>query len=79
MYQDSNRVLHQFSAEKHPRLYRALPALEDLQSSWEEKLEKPRFELYHNAIKDGLAKLMKYYSKFDEKPAYVLAIGMFFF
>jgi hypothetical protein len=75
--QDSNRVLHHFSADKNPTLYRALPALEDLQSAWEAKLEDPQFELYHDAIKDSLAKLMKYYQKFDEKPAYILALGTF--
>ena len=31
------------------------------------------------AINDGLAKLSKYYSWFDEKPAYVIALGMSFF
>ena len=77
IYQDSNRVLDQFSADKHPSLYHALPALEDLQTAWEAKLEDPQLEIYHDAIKDGLAKLMKYYCRFDEKPAYILALGKF--
>ncbi|KAF5383745.1 hypothetical protein D9615_003755 [Tricholomella constricta] len=71
---DSNRVLHQFSADKHPSLYRALPALEDLQSAWESKIEDSQFDIYHDAIRDGLAKLGKYYCRFDEKPAYILAL-----
>ncbi|KAH9036504.1 hypothetical protein EDB85DRAFT_1852371, partial [Lactarius pseudohatsudake] len=71
---DSNHVLHHFSADKHPSLYCALPALEDLQSAWEAKLDNSQFELYHNAIRDGLVKLMKYYCRFDEKPAYILAL-----
>jgi hypothetical protein len=75
--QDSNRILHHFSADKHPGLYRALPALEDLQSAWEAKLNNPCFEIYHEAIRDGLTKLMKYYCKFDEKPAYILALSKF--
>jgi hypothetical protein len=75
--QDSNQVLHHFSADKNPTLYHALPALEDLQSAWEVKLEDPQFELSHDAIKDGLAKLMKYYQKFDEKPAYILTLSTF--
>lgn len=77
-YQDSNRVLHHFSADKHPSLYRALPALEDLQSAWESKLKDRRYEIYHDAIRDGLAKLMKYYCRFDEKPAYILALSKFY-
>jgi hypothetical protein len=31
------------------------------------------------AINDGLTKLNKYYSWFDEKPAYVITLGMSFF
>jgi hypothetical protein len=76
--QDSNQVLHHFSADKNPTLYCALPALKYLQSAWEVKLKDLQFKLYHDAIKDGLAKLMKYYQKFDEKPAYILALGTFY-
>jgi hypothetical protein len=75
VYQDSNCVLHHFLADKHPTLYRALPALEDLQSAWEDKLEDSRFEIYHDMLKDGLAKIMKYYCRFDEKPAYIISLG----
>lgn len=41
---------------------------------WEAKLADPHYELYHLAIRDGLTKLVKYYSKFNEKPAYILAL-----
>jgi len=34
---------------------------------------------YRTAIDDGLAKLNKYYSRFDEKLAYILALGMALF
>jgi hypothetical protein len=68
-------VLHHFSADSHPTLYRALPALEDLQSVWEDKLEDSRFEIYHNALRDGLAKIRKYYCRFDEKPGYIISLG----
>jgi hypothetical protein len=60
-------VLHHFSADKLPTLYRALPALEVLQSAWEAKLKDPQFEIYHDVLKDGLAKIRKYYCKFNEK------------
>lgn len=33
--------------------------------------------MYHDAINDGLAKLRKYYSRFDEKPSYVIALSKF--
>lgn len=71
-------ILHHFSAEKQPTLYRALQALEELQSMWEVKVTDLRYELYHSANNDGLAKLFKYYSKFDSKPAYVLTLGKLF-
>jgi hypothetical protein len=79
IHQDSNRVLHHFSADKHPSLYRALPTIEDLQSAWEAKLDNPQFEIYHDAVRDGLVKLMKYYCRFDEKPAYIIALSMYHF
>ena len=45
---------------------------------WETKALDPRYHLYRDAIGDGLAKLVKYYSKFDYKPAYILALGQSF-
>jgi hypothetical protein len=56
-------------------LYRALPTLEDLQSVWEDKLEDSRFKIYHDALRDGLAKIRKYYCRFDEKPGYIISLG----
>ena len=50
--------------------------IEELQTAWEAKHDNPRFAVYRTAIKDGLMKLNKYYSRFDEKPAYILALGM---
>jgi hypothetical protein len=73
--QDSNRLQQSFSAEKRPTLWRALPAIEELLMAWEAKHGNPRFAVYRTAINDGLAKLNKYYSRFDDKPAYVLALG----
>jgi len=32
--------------------------------------------MYGTAINNGLSKLNKYYSQFDEKPAYIIALGM---
>ncbi|KAF8890903.1 hypothetical protein BD779DRAFT_1437956 [Infundibulicybe gibba] len=71
---DSNNVLHYFSSEKHPSLWCALPAIEDLQTAWENKLANEVYSIYHPAIADGLKKLKKYYSKFDEKPSFILAL-----
>ena len=33
------------------------------------------FAKYHNAIDDGLRKIKKYYSCFNEKPTYIIALG----
>ena len=75
-YRDLNKIQQYFSAEKCPVLWRAFPAIEELQTSWEAKCDNIRFRKYRDAIKDGLAKLAKYYSRFDEKPAYILTLGM---
>ena len=63
--------------ERLPTLWHALPAIEELQTAWEAKRDSEHFSIYHDTINDGLAKLQKYYSHFDEKPAYVLALGKF--
>lgn len=73
--QDSNRVQQYFSAEKRPSIWRGLPVLESLQTSWEGKREDPRFSLYDGALQEGLEKLGKYYSRLDKKPIYVLSLG----
>jgi hypothetical protein len=58
-----------------------LPLIEDLQRRWEEKRDGAagfeRFAVYRAAIQDGLDKVRKYYDKFDEKPAYLLALSEF--
>jgi hypothetical protein len=72
--EDSNRIQQHFSSERQPTLWRALPAIEELQTAWEAKRDDPQYALYKNAINDGLAKLNKYYSRFDEKPGYILAL-----
>jgi hypothetical protein len=49
--------------------------IEELQTAWEAKCEEAKYAVYHNAIIDGLEKLKKYYSRFDKKPSYILALG----
>jgi hypothetical protein len=55
--------------------YGALPVIEELQTAWEAKRKNSKYALYHNAITDGLEKLKKYYSHFDQKPGFILALG----
>ena len=73
--QDLNRVQHYFSAEKQPTLWHALSVIEQLQTVWEAKRDDPKYNLYQDAIQDGLDKLSKYYSCFNQKPSYILALG----
>jgi hypothetical protein len=72
--QDSHTIQEAFSAEKQPTLWRAIPALEELMLSWEDKIDDGDFADYHDALCDGIAKIKKYYCKFDEKPAFILAL-----
>ena len=72
---DANNVQQCFSAEQHPTLWRVVPVLEELQTSWEGKRADPRYEPYHLAIDRGLAKIGKYYNRLDDKPVYILALG----
>ena len=73
--QNSNRIQQYFSSEKEPTLWRALPALEELQTAWEKKRSSPPYALYEDALTHGLDKLKKYYSRLDEHPSFVLALG----
>jgi hypothetical protein len=76
--QDANRIQQLFSSETKPTLWRAVPAIERLQTAWESKRDDKKYVIYRNAINDGLAKLQKYYMRFDDKPAFVLALGTLF-
>jgi hypothetical protein len=73
---DANDMQQIFSSEQHPTLWRAIPALEHLQTTWEKKQDMPQYVLYLGVIQKGLDKIGKYYRKFDDKPVYVLALGM---
>ncbi|KAG6905223.1 hypothetical protein DXG01_004110 [Tephrocybe rancida] len=42
--------------------------------AWEDKLQKALYALYHAALRAGLVKLIKYYTHFDRKPVYILAL-----
>ena len=78
-YKDSNKIQQYFSAEKHPTLWRALPTIKELQTTWEAKRDNDRFSVYQTAINNGLGKLAKYYLWFNKKPAYVIALSTSFF
>ena len=77
IYRTLIRFSNTFLPKKQPTLWCVLPALEDLQSKWEKKRDSPRFDLYKDALTDGLEKLKKYYFRLDEKPSFVLALGKF--
>jgi len=59
-------------------LWRALPVLEELLTTWEDKQNLDHFALYKDAIDARLSKLRKYYLRIDTKPVFILALGMFF-
>jgi len=74
---DANAIQQYFSAEQHLTLWHVIPALEELQTSWEVKQNDLKYRPYHSAIGRGLAKIRKYYNKLDDKPVYVLALSRF--
>ncbi|KAF8867872.1 hypothetical protein BD779DRAFT_1685139 [Infundibulicybe gibba] len=59
--EDSHRVLHHFSKDKRPSLMG-------------EETGDVHFAKYFNGLNDALAKIKKYYTKFDDKPVYVLSL-----
>ncbi len=79
MPSDANSIQHLFSYENQSTLWCAIPAFEELQTVWKEKRALQNYNLYKDALDHALQKLGKYYSKFDEKNVYVLALGKFYF
>ncbi|KAF8993036.1 hypothetical protein BDZ89DRAFT_973135 [Hymenopellis radicata] len=71
----SSRV---WSSSEKPTIWSVIPAYEKLLKQWTTKRKDPRFELYYPAIDAGIAKFEKYYSKFDLKPSYILAMCAYF-
>ena len=51
-----------------------IPVLESLATCWEAKAKNPKFEVFHDALKKGLAKINKYYKKLDNTDVYILAL-----
>ncbi|KAJ3714782.1 hypothetical protein C8R42DRAFT_590961, partial [Lentinula raphanica] len=68
------RIQQLFSSSKTVSIYKAIPAFEVLLTQWENMLQDTRYQLYHSAVEAGLKKLQKYYTRFDEKPAYILSL-----
>ena len=73
--QDSHDIQKLFCKEKQPALYLAILAIEDLLSSWEEKVGNIKFDGFADALEDSIAKICKYYCQFDEKPNMILALS----
>ncbi|KZS87028.1 hypothetical protein SISNIDRAFT_420140, partial [Sistotremastrum niveocremeum HHB9708] len=71
---DAQRIQQVFSSDQLPTLWRAIPAIERLQTAWEKKVEDPKFSLYAPGIVKALNKIAKYYCDFDKHPVFVLAI-----
>ena len=72
---DANTIQHLFSHESQPALWHAIPVFEGLQTAWEEKHDSSKYAPYKAALTRALDKIKKYYSKFNEKDVYVLALG----
>jgi len=67
------------SGDRYPTLYKAIPALEHLQSEWEAlqdnyNLEDPMY----NVLQAGLDKLAIYYLKMESTDAYGNAMSSYF-
>lgn len=72
---NANDIQHLFSSNNQPTLWHAIPAIDEFQTAWETKCDLDKYALYKVALKCGLNKIGKYYSKFDDKDVYVLALS----
>jgi hypothetical protein len=64
----------EFSGEKHPSLWKVLPALKTFMSKWQGMQNNPCFACIHDALDAGLATLEKYYNKTDKSPANIVCL-----
>lgn len=64
-----------FSSEKSPTVWRALPTLELLIEQWELMLAHPKFASVAHGIEKGLAKLRKWYQKTTDSDVYFICLG----
>ncbi|KAG1872945.1 hypothetical protein DFJ58DRAFT_651609, partial [Suillus subalutaceus] len=71
---DANNIQQYFSSELQPTLWRAISAIEELQTAWEAKCDDPKYALFKSVIELRLDKVNKYYRRFDDKPVYILAL-----
>ncbi len=74
IFQDANRYHQACSMTRTPTLWLVIPAMESLSSRWEKKAEDPKYELFHDALRKGLDRLLKYYLRLDDAYAYILAL-----
>nr|VWO99121.1 Swi1p [Ganoderma boninense] len=71
---DANDYQQICSSTQSPTLHQVIPVLESLATCWEAKAKNPKFEVFHDALKKGLAKINKYYKKLDNTDVYILAL-----
>ncbi|KAF9018327.1 hypothetical protein BDZ89DRAFT_960222, partial [Hymenopellis radicata] len=71
---DPHGIQQSWSSSETPTIYSVLPAYETLLRAWTIKRNDPKYTLYHSALDAGFEKFDKYYSKFDLKPSYILAM-----
>ncbi|KAI1793595.1 hypothetical protein LXA43DRAFT_885568 [Ganoderma leucocontextum] len=72
--EDANRYHQVCSSTRVPTLHQVIPTIESLASRWEAKLNNPKYAIFHDALRAGLAKLTKYYKKLDNSDVYILAL-----
>ncbi|TFK64505.1 hypothetical protein BDN72DRAFT_774502, partial [Pluteus cervinus] len=69
-------ILHYFSSETKPTLWRVIPAIEELFVAWSEMAMNPKLYLYHDAIDAGREKIRKWYKKFEKKDVGILSLAL---
>ncbi|RPD78605.1 hypothetical protein L226DRAFT_457374 [Lentinus tigrinus ALCF2SS1-7] len=71
---DANRYHQICSSTRMPTLWLVIPAMEALSSRWEKKAADVKYALFHNVLRAGLEKLLKYYKLLDRADAFILAL-----
>lgn len=68
-----------FSYDNKPCLHTSIPALEVLHTTWNNRLNNPKFDIFLDGLEAAMQKVEEYYNKMATSHAYTFVMCEFFF
>jgi hypothetical protein len=73
--QEARKAQGDFSSDKYPTLWKAIPVLERVIKRWTTMSTTPRFTIVREGIEAAIQKLVKYYRHVENNVLYFAAMG----